>query len=367
MVLSDVMMPGVDGFQFAEQIMQNADLAGTPVILLSSADRHPNAARCRQVGVVSYLSKPVKQSELLDAILAALDRSADDGSPSGAVGDRRSLAGASSQTTPLSLLLVEDNETNQMLAVTLLEKAGHAVATASNGKDALDILSEQRFDAILMDVQMPEMDGLEATRRIREGERTTGGHTPIIAMTASALMGDRERCLHAGMDAYLSKPILAVELYQALADFAGGKPGPGPADSAAGGDSRIDAPADAIADHKRAGENRPAVTVDKAALLARVGGREDRLRMIVQVFVNESAGLMARIEDAIRTGDGPGLKQAAHSLKGAVGIFSVPRIVTLAQSLESLGQAADFREANDAGNRLAAEIRNLHAAAAALE
>jgi HPt (histidine-containing phosphotransfer) domain-containing protein len=109
------------------------------------------------------------------------------------------------------------------------------------------------------------------------------------------------------------------------------------------------------------------VTVDKAALLARVGGREDRLRTIVQVFVNESAGLMSRIENAIHSDDGPGLKLAAHSLKGAVGIFSVPRIVTLAQSLESLGQAGDFREATDAGNRLAEEIRKLHAALAALE
>ncbi len=186
-------------------------------------------------------------------------------------------------------------------------------------------------------------------------------------MTANALTGDRERCLDAGMDAYISKPIHAAELYQVLADFAGGKPGRERADSAASGEERIDSPARTSADHKLAGEKRPAVTVDKAALLVRVGGREDRLRMIVQVFVNESAGLIARIEDAIRSGDGSGLKLAAHSLKGAVGIFSVPRIVTLAQSLESLGQAEDFREANDAGGRLAEEIRNLHAALAALE
>jgi HPt (histidine-containing phosphotransfer) domain-containing protein len=219
-----------------------------------------------------------------------------------------------------------------------------------------------------MDVQMPEMDGFEATKRIRECERSRGEHTPIIAMTANALTGDRARCLDAGMDAYLSKPVLAAELYQVLADFAGGKPGSERADSAAGGDEPIDAPAEAIADHnKLTAEKRPAVTVDKAALLLRLGGREDRLRMIVQVFINESAGLMARIEDAVHSGDGPGLKLAAHSLKGAVGIFSVPRIVTLAQSLESLGQAGDFREANDAGIRLAEEIRSLHAALVALE
>jgi two-component system sensor histidine kinase/response regulator len=252
-VLSDVMMPGFDGFQFAEQIKENADLAGTPVILLSSADCQPNAARCRQAGVACYLTKPVKQSELLDVILAALDRSADDASRENAACDRPGLASAFCQTGPLSLLLVEDNATNELLAVTLLEKAGHAVATAVNGKDALDILSQRRFDAILMDVQMPEMDGFEATKRIRERERSSGEHTPIIAMTANALTGDRERCLDAGMDAYLSKPILAAELYQVLADFAGGKPASLRADSAAAGEERIDAPARANADQKLAG------------------------------------------------------------------------------------------------------------------
>jgi CheY-like chemotaxis protein len=347
--------------------MQSPALTGTPVILLSSADRQSNAAACRQAGVTCYLSKPVKQSELLDAILAALDRSADGTSPSGAAPGRPGLASASCQTGPLSLLLVEDNATNQLLAATLLKKAGHAVATAANGKDALDILSQRRFDAIFMDVQMPEMDGFEATKRIRERERLSGEHTPIIAMTASALKGDRARCLDAGMDAYLSKPIHAAELYRVLAEFAGGKPGPERADSAAAGDRRIDAPARAVADDEPAAEKRPAVTVDKAALLSRLGGREDRLRMIVQVFVNESAGLMARIEEAIKSGDGPDLKLAAHSLKGAVGIFSVPRLVTLAQSLEALGQAGDFREAKDACNRLAKEIRNLNAALVALD
>ncbi len=156
-------------------------------------------------------------------------------------------------------------------------------------------------------------------------------------MTANALTGDRARCLDAGMDAYISKPILAAELHQVLADLTGGKPGPERADSAKGGDQRIDAPAEAVADHKLAGERRPAVTVDKAALLARVGGREDRLRMIVQVFVNESAGLMSRIDDAIHSGDAPGLKLAAHSLKGAVGIFAVPRVVTLAHCARITG------------------------------
>ena len=362
LVLSDVMMPAVDGFQLAERIALHRDLAGTPVILLSSADRQPNSARCREAGVAAYLSKPVKQSELLDAILTCLDSRAADPNSDMIGGDRRRRTSDASRSLTLSVLLVEDNTTNQLLAVTLLEKAGHQVETAVNGKEALAELAKRSFDVVLMDVQMPEMDGFEATARIREREKTTGEHVAIVAMTASAMVGDRERCLDAGMDAYVSKPIHAAELYQTLATFGGAEALAGrntsPSARVAGVDARTSAPAHA----KLNQTGRPPLMLDKSALLARVGGREDRMRTIIRAFVDESSGLLAEMHQAIAGRDAASLKRAAHSLKGAAGIFSVPAIVNLAQGLETLGQSGDLTGATESYSLLEQEIRNLNSA-----
>src|SRR5262245_42144876 len=174
LVLSDVMMPGVDGYQLAEQVRQQPDLARAAIVLLSSADRQHDAIRCRQSGIAACLIKPVKQSELLDAILRALDRSptATYAEPPGR--DRRPRPVPGYRSGNLSVLLVEDNATNQLLAEALLEKQGHTVVTARNGKEALAALAERSFHVVLMDVQMPEMDGFEATARIRAQESGTG-------------------------------------------------------------------------------------------------------------------------------------------------------------------------------------------------
>ncbi|MDG3005929.1 PAS domain-containing hybrid sensor histidine kinase/response regulator [Paludisphaera mucosa] len=358
LVLSDVMMPGVDGYRFAEQVRRRPDLAGAALILLSSADRRHDAARCRQMGIAACLTKPVKQSELLDAIIKALDGSPD-GATAGPIGrDRRPRPGPASRPGALSILLVEDNATNRLLAETLLERWGHTVATARNGKEALAALAERSFQVVLMDVQMPEMDGFEATAHIRDREKGTGGHVPIVAMTAHAMKGDRERCLEAGMDGYVTKPIRSEELYLALASFA-------PADvlDPRGPEAgRPVAPAEAGAELLPAGT--PAGVVDGTALLARVGGREDRLRTIIQVFRDESAGLMAELRAAIAGGQATGLKLAAHSLKGAVGLFGAPAVVENAQRLESLGQAGELTGAMELYGRLEEEIRKLNAALA---
>ena len=228
LVLSDLMMPGVDGFELAERIRRQPDLAGAAVILLSSADRLHDDARCRQAGVAAYLTKPVKQSELLDAILTAMDPATRDARAAMLGLDCRNRPSVSCTSRPLSVLLAEDNATNQLLAVTLLEKAGHTVQTAHNGKEALAALASRPFDVVLMDVQMPEMDGFETTAQIREHERATGEHIPIVAMTAHAMKGDRDRCLKAGMDAYVSKPVQSGELYQALAHVAPSDKRPAP-------------------------------------------------------------------------------------------------------------------------------------------
>ncbi len=211
-VLLDLMMPGVDGFAVVDEVRSSPGLTQATILMLSSADRKGDAALCRQLGASRYLTKPVKQSELLEAILDALRGSA----PAAPAAPARPAPPAPATGRPLRLLVAEDNPVNQRLAIRLLEKQGHAVVVAGNGRQALEALAREAFDAVLMDVQMPEMGGLEATAAIRARERGTGRRVPIVAMTAHAMTGDRERCLEAGMDGYVSKPIQAKELSRAL-------------------------------------------------------------------------------------------------------------------------------------------------------
>jgi signal transduction histidine kinase/CheY-like chemotaxis protein len=220
LVLTDVHMPEMDGFELVKRIHDSPELARPVILMLTSGDRSDDLARCRKLGVSSYLTKPVRRVELRSAILSAIARgtSLDEYVPA-----RRAATGnGAPQGRPvasLRILLTEDNAVNQRVALRILEKAGHRVAIAENGKASLRLLEEQPFDLILMDVQMPEMSGFEATALIREKEERTGRHIPIIAMTAHAMAGDRERCLAAGMDSYLSKPVAASMLLELVAHY----------------------------------------------------------------------------------------------------------------------------------------------------
>jgi CheY-like chemotaxis protein len=217
-VLLDHLMPEMDGLMLAEEIQRRPHLAGAVLMMLSSADRRETAARCRERGVQAYLTKPVKRGELLRALVAGLGA----GSPA------RSQAapprsGITTCERGLRLLLAEDNVVNQKLAVRLLEKRGHTVRVVGNGLEALKALFGEgtspepgSFDVVLMDVMMPEMDGLETTTVIRNREKGSGRHIPVIAMTAHAMKGDRERCLEAGMDGYISKPLQPGELFDTV-------------------------------------------------------------------------------------------------------------------------------------------------------
>ena len=212
LILIDAQMPEMDGFALAECINRNPDWGTATIMMLSSAGQRGDARRCRELGVAAYLTKPVRQGELLDAILTALGTRPIKEAPPVLV-TRHSLRENSNH---LRILLVEDNAVNQVLAVRLLEKRGHTVAVTGNGKEALAALEKQSFDLVLMDVQMPDMDGFEATAAIRKKEKTSGNHLPVIAMTAHAMVGDRERCLQAGMDDYIMKPIRPEELNDLL-------------------------------------------------------------------------------------------------------------------------------------------------------
>ncbi|MHB0959019.1 MAG: response regulator [Pirellulaceae bacterium] len=212
LIVTDANMPDVDGFALAEMVKQDTDLGSTVIMMLTSGGRSGDVSRCEELGVASYLLKPVKQSELFDAVAMALGITAAEDAAAVAVS-----AAPLPHPRPLQVLLAEDSLVNQKLAVGLLEKYGHRVDVVADGRGALAAVESNRYDLVLMDVQMPEMDGLEATQAIRIQERKRGGHIPIVAMTAHAMKGDRERCLESGMDGYVAKPIRAKELFDTIA------------------------------------------------------------------------------------------------------------------------------------------------------
>ena len=213
LVLTDANMPDVDGFTLADQIKRDAEVGSTVIMMLTSSDRPGETDRSQQLGIASYLLKPIKQSELFDAVVAALGVNAVDEDAAATPAAPQPFE----QLSPLRVLLTEDSVINQKLAVALLEKHGHRVTVAGDGREALATLEREEFDLVLMDVQMPELDGYDATAAIRARERETGQHIPIVAITAHAMKGDRERCLEAGMDAYVTKPIRAQQLFEAIA------------------------------------------------------------------------------------------------------------------------------------------------------
>jgi CheY-like chemotaxis protein len=225
-------MPGVDGFTLAAQIRQYPAIAGAAVVMLMPAVNRGNAARSQNAGAAAFVAKPVNPTQLTDAIRLALDK----GGPvrAATVPVNADVTRAASDR-PLRILLAEDNPVNQVVAAGLLEKRGHLVKLAATGYEVLSLLEEEEFDLVLMDVQMPEMDGFEATRAIREKERDSGGRLPIVALTAHAMTGDRERVLAAGIDGYASKPIRAEELFSEIERLTGTGPSrlsavsPGPA------------------------------------------------------------------------------------------------------------------------------------------
>ena len=212
LALIDAHMPFMDGFTLAEKIKKTEGISNAILIILTSGGIRGDAEHCRNIGISAYLPKPIKQSDLLDTIMLSLGRSSIKENQIPLI-TRHTLR---ESLYHLRILLVEDNIINQKVALHILEKYGHKVTTASNGKEAISTLAKNNFDLILMDVQMPIMDGFKATRIIRKNESKTDGHIPIIAMTAHAMRGDRERCIKAGMDDYVSKPIIPDKLFETI-------------------------------------------------------------------------------------------------------------------------------------------------------
>jgi PAS domain S-box-containing protein len=332
LVLLDAQMPQLDGFATAAKIKQDPDLPTATIMMLTSGGQRGDADRCRQLGISAYLTKPIRQWELREAILRVLGLKPQRGESPRLV-TRHTLQETSRR---LRILLAEDNIVNRELTLRILSKRGHAVTLAVNGKRALEALESQPFDVILMDVQMPEMDGFEATAAIRKREAITGTRIPIIAMTAHAMKGDRERCLAAGMDGYISKPVRAEELLKLTEALAAGAGGP---------IDRADEP-----EH---------VVMDRHLALARVDGDEILLGDLARLFLEESPKMLAAIQEAVNLRDAERLQRAAHSLKGSVATLAAQKAVEAALKLERLGRAGDLENVEKVYAALVAEIERL--------
>jgi signal transduction histidine kinase/DNA-binding response OmpR family regulator/HPt (histidine-containing phosphotransfer) domain-containing protein len=346
LMLLDTMMPDMDGFGVARECNGDPKFAGLTIIMLSSADCDQDSARCRDLGVARYLRKPVATAELRDAILASLGR---------AVRSEPVRPSCPKETNAepihqLNILLAEDNVVNQRVAMNILEKRGHIVQPVANGKEALDALSCERFDLVLMDVQMPEMDGLEATVAIRQSELETGRHIPIIAMTAHAMKGDRERCLEAGMDDYLSKPVERAALDAVLKHW--GSLAKQNRTAAEG--VRSAAPINPIRPTKghsmtATNDNSPVETeiFDLAGLRSRVEDDLDLLAEMIDLYLSSSPLLMAEIESAVATRDAQKVNREAHTLKGVLKNMCAATCAEAAFQLEVIGKSGDLDRADE--------------------
>jgi two-component system, sensor histidine kinase and response regulator len=324
LVLLDAQMPELDGFEVAGRIAERTDLTGATIMMLTSGGQYGDASRCRELGVAAYLTKPVKQSDLFDAISLALGRmSFKPVRPA-------SRAQASAAPRPLRILLAEDNVVNQRVAVGLLKKRGHHVVVAGTGLEALAAMETARFDVVLMDVQMPEMGGLEATVAIRAREEGSGRRTRIVAMTAHAMAGDRERCAAAGMDGYLPKPIVPAALFEIVE-----------------------------------GSVRPAAadedpsTFDRGDLLKRLSGDEDLLADVIKMFVEDCPRRLEAIRGGVERRDAVQVRSEAHALKGAAGNLSAGAVFAAARALEAAAAEGRLEAASDLCERLSTEADRL--------
>jgi PAS domain S-box-containing protein len=334
-VISDLQMPDMDGFELVETIRASPLFGSIPVLILSSSAQPGERERSAAMGASAYLAKPVHPSELLDAILNVLSARASEPDPKEAVN-----APPNDRRHTMKVLLAEDNAVNRTLAKRLLEKHGHTVVVVENGRQALKALEREKVDLVLMDVQMPEMDGLEATAAIRAREKNTGGHLPIIALTAHAMKGDREKCLAAGVDDYLTKPIRTLDLFKAIERL---------------GDSNFTPAAAPIPIAKQP----EAAAFDFDAALDHVEGDRELLDEVVRIFSDECPRKMEEIRNSIRAADPLLLERAAHSLKGAASNLCAAGVMHFAEDLEQSARAKDVSRAGTQFQSLEAAVKKL--------
>jgi two-component system, sensor histidine kinase and response regulator len=335
LILTDMHMPRMDGFGLVERLREKSGMCSSTIMMLTSGGQRGDAQRCGELGIAAYLLKPIRQSELRESVARVL--SAHESKEVAPVITRYSLREMTQEGKSLKILVAEDNLVNQKLAGRLLEKRNHIVTIVRNGKEALVALEKDHFDLVLMDIQMPEMDGFEATGILREREKTNGGHQPVVAMTALAMNGDKERCIKAGMDGYISKPIRPRDLDEVLDRYA----------------ALINAAS-------AQGESAPSAnnSIDVSQLLDRLDGDRALLAELVDVFRADFPANLSAVQQAIDQQDANGLRSAAHTLKGALANLSAIQASALAAELEAIGKSLDLTRAQATLDHLAQEINN---------
>ena len=360
-VLADLHMPDSDGFMLADAIRKEPNFASTLILMLTSGDRQGDLAKSQQLGISAYLVKPIKQSELFNALVATLGVNAPEDHPS----RQPSVAGLS-ELPPLRILLAEDSIPNQKLAVGLLTKWGHAVTVANNGQEAVQLWltppDSSPFDVILMDVQMPEMDGFEATAAIREQEQSLGRHTPIVAMTAHAMKGDREQCLANGMDGYVAKPIRQQELVSVLRETVLGHKS---ADSTSRRSretlnrslttSATSAPASSGTATSLHGPTFQPLNWSKAMGL--VGDDRELLGSVMDAFLEEGPMLLEKMRVASTQSDWLTMAKCSHTLQAALRLFE-GEILESAKRVQEACKAANPEESLRLFAKFSAELEN---------
>jgi signal transduction histidine kinase/DNA-binding response OmpR family regulator len=321
LAIIDGHMPGMDGFELAKRIKADPQLSNVMIMMLTSAGQSGDAARCRRLGLVAHLIKPVRKSEFLSAILASLGQPSAHSAPD--LVTRHSLRPTSGK---LRILVAEDNPVNQKVVFSMLEKMGHVTTIAGNGQEALTALAANSFDLVFMDVQMPEMDGLTATKCIREREQQTGLHLPIVAMTAHAMKGDEELCLAAGMDGYIAKPVSSQQIKETIARLLIPKPEVRPLPILKGVPNSL-------------------ILWDPGKALERLDGDEQLLHEIVQIFLEESSCQLADLKRAVSEANAELLEKTAHRLKGELSYLGMPTVSLKANKLEQMGRECDLDHA----------------------
>ncbi|NNJ48609.1 MAG: PAS domain S-box protein [Acidimicrobiia bacterium] len=332
-----------DAISYAESLLDHKAFAGLPVIVLSALGQRGDAARLRDIGAAGYLTKPFEAGELLEAIRAV-------GSGSVSPGELVTRHWIRERRQSVNVLLADDSPTNRRLAMRLLEKRGHAVKAVENGLEAVQALDKDAYDIILMDVQMPEMDGMEATIAIRQAEALTGGHIPIVALTAHAMKGDRERCIEVGMDAYLSKPFQAEELFATIEQLV----------SYAASADEADAQEQ---EQEQEQEEEPAreaevvgSLVDVAGALGRMGGSPEVLAEVTEIFLDGYAEQYEELKAAIEAADMATSAKVAHRLKGELGTLGATEAFEAGQEIVTLARADDVDGAQRAFVRFTHEM-----------